>query len=266
MKFDKQLLVSLVLTAGVSACGGGGGGGGGSSSPPPVVNAAVGGIWEGTTTISGQGSLDLIGLVAEDGRAHFIQEDGVQYWGTVTSSGTSIAANFSGAVPLGETFADGVTSGSGSLTGTVQARSSLSANATFTTTAGTRTTSTIQMTYNPLYDRDSSLSTISGNYTFAGAPGSDALNIAPDGRLFLQIPGSGCVANGQVTVLNAAYNAYDLRYTYSNCTGAEAVLNGATFRGIGTLDNTGTPEVAIGGSQGTVGGTLYSLVFAYQRT
>ena len=69
------LLSSALLLA---ACGGGDDGGAG-----PAPNAAVGGMWEGTTTISGQ-AIETVGLVAEDGRGYVLIEDGAMYWGTVT--------------------------------------------------------------------------------------------------------------------------------------------------------------------------------------
>jgi hypothetical protein len=255
------LIASLGLL--VSACGGGGGGG---SNPPPIPNAAVGGIWAGTVTVAGQGTLDLVGLVAEDGRGHFIQEDGVQYWGTVTSSGNQISASISGAVQVGDQFPDGSTSGTGSIIGTIAARSTITGTSTFTTTGGSKTSGTISLIYDSLYDRDSSLATIAGNYTNAFFPGSDALNVSSSGVIFGQEPETGCVVNGQVKTINTAYNTYDVEYTYSSCTGVNSILNGSTFSGIGTLDNTVSPEIAIAGAQGRVGGVLYSFIFAYQRT
>jgi len=260
-----QILTLLAVVALSAACGGGGGGGGGVSTPV-VRNAAVGGIWEGTATISGQGVSALIGLVAEDGRAHFIQDDGVQYWGTVRSSGNTITASFDGAVEIGDSFIDGSTSGTGSLNGTIQERSTITATVAFTTARGTRSSSTISLRYNALYERDSSLATVSGNYTDAFAPGSDIVNVSSSGVLFGQSLGASCVINGAVTVINPAYNAYEIQYSYANCTGVDSVLNGATFSGIATLDNTENPEVAIAGLQGRVSGALYSVIFLYQRT
>lgn len=260
----RMVTVSTLLLLTLSACGGGGGGGGGS--PPPVPNAAVGGIWEGTVAIAGQGTYDLIGLVAEDGRGHFIQEDGVQYWGTVTSSGNQISASINGAVEVGSQFLDGSTSGTGTITGTVTARSTIAGTSTFTTTGGTRTTGTISLRYNALYDRDSSLATIAGNYTDATSPGSDALNVSSSGEIFGQQPATGCVINGQVRTINTAYNAYDIQYSFRSCVGSASILNGSTFSGIATLDNNVTPEMGIGGVQGRAGGVLFSLVFLYQRT
>lgn len=253
------LLLTLV------GCGGGGGGGDGFA-PTPTPDAEVGGIWVGTVSIAGQGVFELIGLVTEDGRGHFVQEDGVQYWGTVTSSGNSITVTFNGATPIGTGFPDGSFSGSGSITGTISERNSITATSTFTTTNGTTTTGAVSLQYDSLYERNSSLSTIAGNYTNAIAPGSDSVNISSSGVLFGQVPSSSCVFNGQVTIIDSAYNAYDIRYTYSSCTGQEAILNGSTFSGIGTLDNTVFPETAIAGLQGTVAGTPFAVVFIYERT
>lgn len=260
-------VLQVAMMALMAACGGGGGGGGGSGAPPPITNAAVGGIWNGTSTIAGQGAVQLIGLVAEDGRGHFIQlDDGTQYWGTVRSSGSAVTASFTGATNYGYVFVDGSSSGTGSFTGTIQPRSSLTGTTNFKTTAGTTTTSNMSLTYDGLYDRDSSLATIAGNYTFAGAPGSDSINVSANGTLFGQEPATGCVTNGSVKVINPSYNAYDIEYTYSNCAGVYAVLNGSKFSGIGTLDNTVAPEMAIAGLQGTVQGQIVSVVFLYQRT
>lgn len=260
MRYAGTLVAAFFLA--MAGCGGGGGSGGGSVPQ----DAAVGGIWEGTATVAGQGTFQVIGLVAEDGRAHFIQEDGVQYWGTMQASGSRVTASFTGATEVGTTFLDGSTSGSGTLNGTIQERRQLSASTSFTTTAGTRTTSTLSLTYNSLYDRDSSLATISGNYTNWFAPGSDAVNVSSNGTLFGQDPSTGCVYNGRVQIVDPNYNAYTIEYSYSSCTGAESALNGATFRGIATLDTTVSPNVAIAGLQGSIQGALYSLVFIYQRT
>jgi hypothetical protein len=190
----------------------------------------------------------------------------VQYWGTVTSFGNHISPSITGAVQIGYEFPDGSTSGTGSITGTIAARNTITGTSTFTTARGAKTSGTISLAYNPLYERDSSLATIAGNYTNAILPGTDALNVSSSGVIFGQEPGTGCVVNGQVKTINASYNTYDVQYTYSNCTGATSILNGSTFSGIGTLDNTVTPEVAIAGAQGRVGSLLYSFVLAYQRT
>lgn len=252
-----MLMTSVLL---VAACGGGGGDGGGS---PPVSNAAVGGLWGGVIAISGQGTLEMYGIVAEDGRAYFLQEDGVMYWGTVSSSGNQITSTLTGAGLFGLLLWDGSASGTGTVSGTIQARASMSGNSTFTTALGGRTTGTIALTYDSLYDQDSSLALIAGNYADAVGLYAGVLNIAGNGDLFLQDPDSGCVINGRIAVINAAYNAYDIRLTYSGCTGTESVLNGVTFQGLAAYDPALGEAIAL--VHGSVGGTPYPTAFVFDR-
>jgi len=248
-----------LLTLVLSACGGGGGGGG-SSTP----DADVGGWWRGTTTIAGQGTFDLIGLVAEDGRAFFLQGDGVMYWGTVHASGSRISSSVTGAGLLGLPLYDGSASGTGSVTGTVRERASISADSSFTTSAGSRTTGTISLVFDGLYNDDSSLGLIAGNYVDALGLYGGVLNIAGNGDLFMQDPASKCVLNGRVAIINAAYNAYDIQFSYSDCEGPNAVFNGVTFRGLASYEQASSSAIAL--VQGSIAGTPYANAFVFTRT
>jgi hypothetical protein len=221
------LLSSALLLA---ACGGSDSDGGG-----PAPNAAVGGIWEGTATIAGQ-TLGTVGLVAEDGRGYVLIEDGALYWGNVVSSGNQITAALTGAPERGLTFADGSRSGTGSISGTIQSRVSISANSSFTTALGSTTTGTVSLNFVPSYNDDSSLALIAGNYVDTLWYFGGVFNIASNGDIFFQDPGFFCVINGKVAIINPAYNAYDIRYTYSNCVTDFAFLNGVTFEGLATYD------------------------------
>jgi hypothetical protein len=248
---------TILLSVLVVGCGGGGGGTQ-TPAPPPIQNAVVGGIWEGQLG-SGQ---QVLGLVTETGEFHFLADDGVQYFGTVTSSANAVSATFTAYTELGTEFQDGTTRGTGSLTGTISARATMSANTTFTTSAGSQNGNTISLTYNALYDRDSSLGTIAGNFT----DGFVVVNINANGVAFAQDPASGCVLNGNVSIINAGFNAYRVQYTYSGCQGELAVLNGSTFRGLGVLDNTVSPEELVVGSQGLIGNVGISEIFVIRRT
>ena len=259
MKHSAVALSCALLMAG---CGGGGGGGGSSQAPapPPVTNASPGGIWEGTLG-SGQ---EVLGLVTETGEFHFLTDELTQYFGTVSVNGNSVSAQFTGYAAIGFQFPDGTTRGTGSLTGTVQARSTLTANSTFQTSAGNSNTNTINLTYNALYDRDSSLTTIAGN--FRDLRTGSIVNINSSGVAFSQNPATGCVLNGSVSIINAQFNAYRVQYSYSSCQGADAILNGSTFRGLATLDNTGSPEVLLVGAQALIGSTGVSAIEVLERT
>lgn len=261
--------IALAFSFALSACGGGGGssatsaGGApsGGSPPPPPAAPSPGGIWVGTDPATG---LELVGLVTENGEFHFLQEDGVQYFGTVNvASNGSVSGTFTGVTLVGDTFLDGSTVGTGTITGgSVSARSELQVSTSFRTARGATTTTTFRLQYEPLYERDSSLATIAGNYRdqITGA----TINVNSNGAVFSQDPVSGCVINGNVSIIDARYNAYRVEYAFSGCRGVDALLNGTTARGLGTLDNTSTPEAAvIAVVNGTAG---YSLIGVYPRT
>jgi hypothetical protein len=203
-----------------------------------------------------------VGLIDESGEFHFIQSDNVQYVGNASTSGTSVSANFDGFTQFGSQFADGSTHGTGSVSGTIAERSSMSLSTQFKTDAGASNSGTLKMTFDTLYNRASSLSTISGNF----ADGSDTITISSDGSIFEQDPNTGCVVNGTVSIINASYNAYRVQYSFANCIGQYAVLNGLQFSGLGTLDNTQTPEHAIVGATAQSGSTKIAIVLNLPRS
>ena len=239
------------------ACGGGGGGP--VFNPPPVTNASPGGIWPG---IDSDGDL-VLALVTETGRFHFLDEFGNQGSGILSvSNGNDVAGNFQFVTEFGFTFSDGTTLADCTLSGTVTERQTMTVTANCTTTAGLQDQITVALDYDPLYERDSSLATIAGLYDDGFGIVTD---IASDGTIFEQDAVSGCVTNGQVSVIDSAFNAYDFQFELSNCTGQFAILNGTSFVGIGTLDNTVPPELLIVAATGDVAGTLVSLIIVTER-
>lgn len=242
----------VAASALLAACGGGGYGGGGTNSQ----NAAPGGIWSGTDSDS---PLAVTGIIDEQGQLRFIRADGVQYVGTVTTSGNSISASFDGYTPFGSTFSDGSTHETGMLTGTIEARVSITASTQSTTDKGAVSKGTLAMTFNPLYNQASSLAAIAGNYAEAGS--STAVSIDASGAIVSQDASTGCVVNGSAAIIDASYDAYSVQATYASCTGAAAVLNGITFSGLATLDTSVSPTQLIAGVTGSSGGTTYALVY-----
>jgi hypothetical protein len=109
--------------------------------------------------------------------------------------------------------------------------------------------------------RESRLGLISGDYDDSGL----VFSVSPNGEIFEQDPVSGCVVNGQVSTLRRQFNIYDVSISYSNCTGDEVVLNGSTFTGLATLDDSVEPETAVIGLTGAVGEETYSLVLQLPR-
>ncbi len=95
--------------------------------------------------------------MAENGKGYVLLEDGAMYWGTVTSSGSLINAALTGAPERGLTFADGSISGTGSMSGTIQSRVSISENTSFTTALGSTSSGAVSLSFVPTYNDDSRL-------------------------------------------------------------------------------------------------------------
>jgi hypothetical protein len=251
-RFLALLILSTIIVIG---CGGGGGT---ANPPPPPTNASPGGIWEGTSSTGGT----ILGLVTETGEFHFLQDDGVQYFGTVNTSQNALSANFTGVTQIGTVFLDGSTTGTGTLTGTVQERMSMSGNSSFRTAGGTNVASSVTLTYDNLYERDSSLATIAGNYLDTTT--NAVINVNGNGVVFSQDAVTGCIVNGTISIIDARYNAYRVQYSFSSCRAPYTILNGTTANGLGALDNTVAPEQAIIGVVNATAG--YALTGIFPRT
>ena len=239
----------------LAACGGGGGGDA-PAPPPPVVNQSVGGVWTGTDN-SGN---DIIALATETGQFHFLDlTNDAQGFGTASvANGNSVALSYAIAPALDDTLPDGTRSATCTGTGTVQQRQSLSVSVTCTTTASSWTGSAT-LAYDATYDRDSSLALVAGNYEDFG----DVLNINSNGVLFEQSGTSGCILNGQVSIINSAWNAYGVTFTVSNCQGQRAVLNGSAWNGIAALEQEAGDETLIAAFTGSVQGITFSIIATF---
>ena len=252
------LPMSAILLV-VSGCGGGGNlpiPDIGSPEPPePPAEASPGGVWQGTSSLG----FAVVGLVSESGQFHFIQGDRTQLVGGLTTSGDELSANFVGYVSFGQKFDDGSTTGVGSLSGNLDERSSISADIDFTTSRGAASQSTIALSYDPNYERDSSLESVAGNYL--DTERNVVINVNNDGELFSQDPESHCITNGTVSVIDLAFNLYRVQYTFSNCKGHEKELNGTVAEGLATLDDTRSPEAMIMAVEVAAAGSAFAGVF-----
>jgi hypothetical protein len=243
---------SLRVLAGLGAillvgCSGGSGGSlssqssnapsGGTDAGPgsSAAKASPGGYWEGANSDGGL----IAFLVAEDGRFHVLDADLSQGSGTlVVGSSNDVEGNFLFVTQPGSTFADGTTSATCSLSGNLSERQAMSITADCRTSGVLRIEFAATLGYSDVYENASSLATIAGNYQGS----KTVLNITGDGTVFSQDPGTGCIVNGQVNIIDSAFNAYDLNFTYSNCTGTEAAMNGTSFAGIVLIDDRVVPQ------------------------
>jgi hypothetical protein len=256
-------VVGMAALWALAGCGGGGGSdssggstsGGGAAAP---ANASTGGIWNGTDQATG---LALVGLVTETGEFHFIRSDDTQYFGTLTTSGNNVSGNLTGVTAVGYMFPDGSTTGTGTYTGTVQARATLNGSVRFTTQRGETATGNATLSFNSVYNQSSSLAKIAGNYRDLDT--NAVINLSSNGVIFTQDPVTGCLTNGVVAVINSSYNAYRIEYSFTGCRAPYTRLNGTTARGLATLDTTTSPNRAVIGVVNASAG--YSLAGAYPR-
>lgn len=207
-----------------------------------VGNVSPVGFWASANS-DGEG---IILLVTETGRFHLFTQFGKQAAGVISvSNENEVSANFQFITDRsGPYFDDGTTQSNCTLSGTVNKPLyeiwTMSLNGTCTTTAGLQF-QFAEMPFGPLsllHERASSLETIAGLYEdVKGA----VIDIAEDGTIFAQEPTTNCVINGQVNIIDPAFNAYDFQVGYSSCTGPDADLNGVTFVGIGFLYEPASP-------------------------
>jgi len=229
-------IVPLVAAATLVACGGG-------STPPahPIQGVSPGGIWRGTDSASG---LAITGLVDETGAADFIRADDAQFVGQVSTLANSIALTADAYAEIDKAFPDGSTRGSWSMTGTIQERQAITAATSFVTAGGNSAQGTLNLTFDGLYHRPSSLAAVAGEF-------------APvNGLPYLIYPGGSisqsaliCETSGQISILNAAYNLYHIQLTNS-CDNGSGGHNVANVSGLATLDNTVSPERLVLGLTG----------------
>lgn len=264
---------ALILS--LAACGGADDSSTSSSGASAAVNQSVGGIWEGTNTENGV-TVQTTALVSPDGRYYEYSlntsnDCAAVGTGTLSSSGDEVSGNVIGglvsfstilSVQTGCVYSDGSTWGTGTLSGTVSAGQTLSLTSTFTTTNGTTNSNSTPVTlnFNLLYNETSSLSKIAGNWIGVT---SIVTTINSDGTVFSQDPDTGCVVNGQISIIDPSYNVYSESATYADCTGPEAVLNGQTATGLLTLNDSVSPVALEGGGSVTLSaGEIVIVVFS----
>jgi hypothetical protein len=177
-------------------------------------------------------------LTTEDGRFFYYGENGSISTGVFTVSGNTFS---------GPEYLASLRSGSCSDAG-------LCAAAPEGTDTGTFSVATIltfnngdTWSYNNLYNNPSSLAAIAGAWssgldvssgaTYTITPG--VLNISASGVILQDDTAtSGCVINGQVSLIDPLYNAYSIALTY---TGTGCWSNGGTGQGIAYIDYVANP-------------------------
>jgi hypothetical protein len=228
----------------------------GTSTTTPT-NASATGVWSGTDSVS---NLAVTAFINSAGEAEFISASGAQLFvGTVQISGSTFDVAVDGYSNFGGTaFSDGSTYGVGTVTGTIVSGSTLTATLSFTTSGGTAITGNWTLSFDAVSNSGSSLSAISGNYT-DGATGA-TVAIDGTGDISSQDANTGCVLTGTVSTTDTSYDVYQIVYTYKNCVGTYAALNGFQLSGLAVLNTSISPTQLDIAVTGGAAGASYGIV------
>lgn len=262
-----SILASFLL---VASCSGGGGSGAPASPPtatppappppppPPPAGPSFAGMW---TAIDPEGFL-VTAYSTDSGVFHWNGDQiqtGIGLGLQISVTGNSVSMTLS--LPRALGYDDGSQSAMCTVAGTFEERVSIDLSGTCTTTMGTAFDLSMAFTYDSQYERASSLDEISGFYRIGG----DILRIDTLGLLFMQMANLGCVVNGQVSIIDPRWNAYEASVTYANCLEPLSLFNDVPMTGTVFLnDNSGSDRIVAVFSGGVGLGTV-SLFFYADR-
>jgi hypothetical protein len=204
------------------------------------TDASATGVWTGTDSVTG---LAVTAFIDSAGQAVFIRADAVQFTGTVQVSGTTLAVTVDGYSNFPSAFSDNSTYGIGTLNGTVQTATGITATLTFNTNGGTALSGSWGLNFLAQSNTASSTGAVSGNYTDNVTGAVTSINSA--GVMTSQNPNTGCVLNGSISTNDSSHDIYQVAFSYSSCAGSNAVLNGVQFTGLASL-NSGSSPVQLG--------------------
>lgn len=266
-KSSQGLLITSTLMLALAGCNNGVTNEGGAFGLQ--TDSSPGGIWLGLEIVEGEYLLDTVVLITQNGRLHALREDGAQSTGQAGARRGEITAAYTTVLPLGMTFDDGSSAGTGDFAGQIFGGVSIDGNFVFDTTAGTRSEGVLALDFDGNYNRTSSLAEISGLWVTPGL----TLDISETGTIFGQETGTGCIINGNVSIIDPLYSVYDFEWQYSACEAPLDVFNDVTFSGIVAMfgapeepdeDPTG-PDQLLGGVIGSVSGTDVAVAVQFDR-
>lgn len=215
-----KLVSTSVLLAALAACGGGGGG-------DATTTASAEGFWVGTTSNGTQVNLAIL----ENGETWGLYGSsnavtGAVY-GNTSTSGTSLSGSGSGFNFVTRT------SGSGTFSGSVTTKGSIS----FNVSDGTKLTGT----YDASYEQPASLAGVAGTYTgwaVTGgiAPQTTTVVVDVNGNISSSIVSGNlsCTTTGKATPRASGKNVFNVQMTF---TGNYCALgNGTVVNGVATYN------------------------------
>lgn len=246
MRYSK-LLILLATVAVLSACGGGNV----AVTPVPTTQSTtptaevtgLNGIWEGDyTNSSGTVCTDVKGLTYNGSVRVISEKCNLVLAGTLSVNGGNANIDFE----LFDTA--GVGTGQSTFSGSFTLQSSIDGSLD----NGSR----LSLRYQPVYENDSSLGLITGNWSVSETVGDTAylnfFSIDGAGKLVTRLSvASDCDYTATFSILDANYDLYGVALTISNCASSIQNRNGV-YTGLASLsgDNK-TITVLVGNEQNT---------------
>ncbi len=245
----RHIVFSAVFVVCLAACGGGGGGSSELPGPPGPSDAqSPGGIWFGADS-AGE---SVVFYISETGELRasmhpeatiFVSFGG----GTVNVTSTNVVAGsfeLRGALSP-STFQRSEDLGC-SVSGSVQERQTLSVDVACSDSSGVVYDEALTLMYDPnVYERDSSLDALVGNYSLEFQPDTNSLTVAADGNLFGMYHNSArCRINGDASVIDTSHTFLKVTWTMTACTDLVGVYEGAVMSGFAMVNPapTGDPD------------------------
>lgn len=222
----RALLVATLLSLPViSACGGGGN----ASPTPPAQPSAAAGIWSGTFTSTVLNTtFNAAGLVTDTNSARFGFPDTFeQFSGNLSVNGNSFSMAATAYAPHGSTFPDGSQVSTVTISGTFTQNGAMSG-----TYNGAGDSGTFALTFNSLYERQSSFGLLSGIWDGEILENSTALTISETAEI-TGANAQGCTCGGHLDLIDPSFNIYAVHLDIDTC-GAD---NGV-YDGLGYLSDT----------------------------
>jgi hypothetical protein len=265
----RHVFLCALLFACLTACGGGG------KSNGPGEPQSPGGIWFDPGAVGGLAAFwisengDLAAQLHMDGA--FLASFGAGTISVAEDNVVSGSFELAGARLLLPTQ-QGEDLGC-SVSGTVLERQTLSVDVTCADSNGVVYDETLAMIYDgSIYERESSLDAIAGNYTNLFPIDTNFLSITGDGTIMGSYHNGGahCIVNGTAAIVDADYTLVDISWTMSSCI-IDPLLN-IDFEGVQVSgfameirSPTGAPGSYLFLLTGRAGDRVFSISVGYHR-
>ena len=197
--------------------------------PPPPANQALGGLWYGTLTNDmNVVTEEYFAITADDGRVRLISVDSaVQFHGAVSVTGSNLSGTVRAFADEAVNWLDMNHVVDSTIAAEISQRDSFNGTwANASTEAGT-----FEFFYDALHEKDADTNLLEAVWTGYDDLGNPNVTFTIDkSGSFSGQNEQGCTSNGQLIVIDPAYNLYEVQSEIANCAFAGS-YSGLAFLG-----------------------------------